>query len=157
MPSSHHAAFVAVTALMFSFSSPALAQGKVQVGILNCEVAGGTGFVFGSSKSLSCTFQRPGPDEGYSGTISKFGVDIGQTSKSVIQWAVLAPGNDIPSGALAGTYGGVSGEATVGVGLGANVLVGGLQNSIALQPLSVQAQQGLNFAAGIASLTLRRR
>ena len=129
----------------------------MQVGILNCEVAGGAGFIFGSSKSLHCVFQRPGPNEGYSGSIDKFGIDIGQTSKSVIQWAVFAPSKDMPRAALAGTYGGVTGEATIGVGLGANVLVGGLKNSIALQPISIQAQQGLNFAAGIATLTLRPR
>ena len=35
------------------------------------------------------------------------------------------------------------------------MLVGGSDNSIALQPLSVQGQLGLNLAAGLESLELR--
>ncbi|MEZ5845051.1 MAG: DUF992 domain-containing protein [Hyphomicrobiaceae bacterium] len=147
----------AVAASLIAASEPARSQPAVQIGMLNCEVAGGAGFVLGSSKPLTCLLQRPGPDESYTGSIDKIGIDIGQTSKTVIQWAVLAASKDIPRGALAGTYGGLTGEATIGVGLGANVLVGGLKNSIALQPVSVQAQQGLNLAAGIATLTLRSR
>lgn len=42
----------------------------------------------------------------------------------------------------------------VGLGVGANVLVGGSQNNITLQPLSVEGMQGLNVAAGIGILTL---
>jgi hypothetical protein len=67
---------------------------------------------------------------------------------------VFAPSAAVPSGALAGEYGGVSGEATLGVGIGANALLGGSAKTIALQPLSVQTQQGLSIAAGVASLTL---
>ena len=37
-------------------------------------------------------------------------------------------------------------SATVGVGLGANVLVGGSGNSIALQPVSIEGTTGLNVA-----------
>ena len=69
-------------------------------------------------------------------------------------WAVFAPGR-INRGALAGSYGGASAQATIGVGLGANVLVGGFKRTIALQPLSIQGQKGLNIAAGIAGLSLR--
>jgi hypothetical protein len=131
-------------------------QSRVEVGVLNCRVAGGLGFVFGSTKSLDCVFQRPGRDERYSGSISKFGIDLGGTQAGVIGWAVFAPTSVVPDGALAGGYGGVSGEATVGVGVGANALVGGSNKTISLQPLSVGAQQGLNIAAGIAALELRR-
>jgi hypothetical protein len=59
------------------------------------------------------------------------------------------------AGALAGEYVGVDASVTVGAGLGANALVGGLKRSIALQPLSVEAQSGVALAAGIASLKLR--
>jgi hypothetical protein len=100
---------------------------------------------------------RQGADDRYSGTINKFGIDIGTTTKSVVSWAVFAPTAALKNGALAGSYGGVSGEATVGVGVGANALVGGSNKTIVLQPLSVQAQQGLNIAAGIAALELRAR
>jgi hypothetical protein len=142
-------------ALLATASGPATAQSRIEVGVLNCTVAGGTGFVFGSTKSLSCVLNRPGRDERYSGTISKFGIDIGKTTTSVISWAVFAPTANLPNGALDGDYAGIAGEATVGAGLGANALVGGSNKTISLQPLSVQAQQGLNIAAGVASLQLK--
>lgn len=128
----------------------------VEVGVLNCTVQGGAGFVFGSSKDLDCTFKGAnGGTEHYYGSISKFGIDLGFTNKSKIVWTVFAPSADVPEGALAGKYGGVSAEATVGLGVGANALVGGSHESIALQPLSVQGQEGLNIAVGVSQLKLR--
>ena len=132
----------------------AQAQSRVESGMLTCNVAGGAGFIFGSSKALTCAFEGPGYREVYSGTIDKFGVDLGFTNESRIAWGVFTPTNQPGPGALSGRYSGVSGEATAGVGLGANVLVGGSGNSIALQPVSLQAQTGLNVAAGITSITL---
>jgi len=70
-------------------------------------------------------------------------------------WHVLAPTNVVGPGALAGGYGGVSAGAAVGLGLAANALIGGLNNSFALQPVSVERQTGLNVYAGITSLELR--
>jgi hypothetical protein len=139
-------------------ASPALAKSGTKVGMLTCNVAGGVGLIIGSSKSVDCSFQPSGGGkvEGYEGSIGKLGVDIGITGKTVIAWAVFAPGK-VNKGALAGHYAGATAEATVAVGLGANVLVGGSDKSIALQPLSVQAQTGLNIAAGIASLRLERK
>jgi hypothetical protein len=126
----------------------------VNIGALSCHVSGGVGFIFGSSKDLSCIFKHPdGTTERYHGDINKYGVDIGFTTESEIIWGVFAPGSVGP-GALAGHYGGVTGEAEVGVGLGANVLLGGSNKQIALQPLSVTGGVGLNVAAGIASITL---
>lgn len=131
---------------------------KIQVGILNCTVFGGTGFIIGSSKDLTCTFKgADGSRDRYAGTIRKFGIDIGTTNQSYITWAVFAPSTKVPFGALAGSYGGISAEATLGAGFGANALIGGFEESVALQPLSVQTQSGLNIAAGIASLDLRAR
>ncbi|HXF53745.1 MAG TPA: DUF992 domain-containing protein [Hyphomicrobiaceae bacterium] len=156
----HYVKPIAVLTLAVGLWQPgaALAQtSRVEAGVLNCTVSGGTGFIVGSTKSLSCIFDRPGPDERYSGTINKFGIDVGTTTKSVLSWAVLAPTATLKNGALAGSYGGVSGEATVGVGVGANALIGGSNKTIVLQPLSVQAQQGLNIAAGVAALELRLR
>jgi len=127
----------------------------VEVGVLNCRMAGGAGYVVGSTKEISCVFDRPGRDERYVGTISKLGIDVGATSMGNLAWGVVAPTNRIGRGALAGNYGGVSGEATVGVGVGVNALVGGSERSIVLQPVSVQTQEGLNIAAGVASLELR--
>ena len=134
----------------------AKAQSAVEIGILNCTVAGGIGFIFGSSKDMSCRFEHPGGIERYSGTISKFGLDIGITGKAYMKWAVLAPRTNLQPGALEGNYGGATAEATAGLGIGANALVGG-GNSITLQPVSVQGQTGLNVAAGIASMKLRYR
>jgi hypothetical protein len=128
---------------------------RVEVGVLTCTAASSMGFVVGSTRELRCRFNRQGKDEFYTGTIQKFGLDLGTTQKAQIAWAVLAPTANLPPRSLVGSYGGVSAEATVGVGVGANALIGGSAKSIVLQPLSVQSQQGLNIAAGVASLQLR--
>lgn len=131
--------------------------GGIEIGTLSCNVAGGVGLIIGSSKGMKCVFSPAGggPSEGYSGSIDKLGVDIGFTNKSRIIWTVFAASSDVPRGALAGRYGGATAEATVGVGIGANALVGGLSNSFTLQPLSIQGQTGLNVAGGLARMTLR--
>ena len=147
---------VAVAATALLQSGPAAAQGGVRVGTLSCNVAAGWGFVFGSSKALHCTFA--GPDhrvEHYAGTISKFGVDIGYTQGGVLVWAVFAPTTNLAPGSLAGSFGGATASATVGVGAGANVLVGGSNRTISLQPVSIEGNTGLNVAAGIGAITLR--
>jgi len=138
--------------------APAQATGRVEVGVLTCHVAAGMGYVFGSSKSMDCTFKHlNGAVEGYTGQINKFGIDIGRTKRTTIVWAVFAPSHEVPPGGLEGRYGGLSAEATAGVGLGANAMLGGFDKSIALQPFSAQAQEGLNFAAGIGSMVLDAR
>ena len=130
--------------------------GGVRVGTLVCDVAGGIGLIVTSQRRMACRFDRAGgPDEAYAGVIRRFGLDIGATGRAGMVWAVFAPSRDrVRPGALAGTYAGVSGEATLGAGLGANVLVGGGRRSFTLQPLSIQGQTGLNLAAGVASLEL---
>jgi Protein of unknown function (DUF992) len=138
-----------------SWATPSFGASGVKVGVLNCTVQGGVGLIFGSKKSMNCIFKRSGGgSENYTGSVSKIGVDIGVTKKSYISWAVFAPGK-VNRGALAGRYAGGSAEATLGLGLGANVLIGGSKDSIALQPLSVQGQAGLNLAVGIAGLRLK--
>ena len=135
---------------------PAHAQGGVQVGTLTCNVSGGWGFVFGSSKAVRCSLSHPGgPPEHYAGSINKFGVDIGYTQGGVLVWGVFAPTANLAPGALTGNYVGATGSATVGVGAGANVLVGGSNRTISLQPLSIEGNTGLNVAAGIGSISLR--
>lgn len=132
---------------------------RVEIGVLNCIVEGGAGFIFGSSKDLSCTFEPAGDTAvkgRYFGAITKYGLDVGQTQSGVIAWGVLAPTTDrFRPGALAGNYLGVSAQATVGAGLGANALIGGSSETIALQPVSVSAQTGLNLALAIGQLELR--
>jgi hypothetical protein len=136
--------------------APAAAQGNVQVGTLTCNVSGGWGFVFGSSKAVRCIFARAGGrPEHYAGSINKFGVDIGYTQGGVLVWGVFAPSGGLAPGALSGNYVGATGSATVGVGAGANVLVGGSNRTISLQPVSIEGNTGLNVAAGIGSISLR--
>ncbi|MFT3987370.1 DUF992 domain-containing protein [Aestuariivirga sp.] len=131
------------------------AKGGVKVGVLNCTIDGGVGYIIGSSKGVKCTYKsNSGRVEAYKGSIGKLGVDIGVTGKAKVAWLVFAPGK-INSGALAGTYTGASAQATVIAGLGANVLVGGFKKTINLQPISIQGQTGLNVAAGVASLHLK--
>ena len=141
------ATFAAVTA--------AAAQ-RVQAGTLACDISGGIGFIIGSQRTLNCSFAPalPGPVEFYIGTLTKLGVDIGATSGGSMVWVVYAP-TSRPAGALAGSYGGASAEASVVAGVGANVLIGGSNRTVELQPVSLQGQAGLNFAAGVAGIDLR--
>src|SRR5258707_13634002 len=133
----------AALALALASSGPAAAQ-RIKAGMLNCDVSAGWGWVIGSVKSVSCLFtpDLPGPQEAYVGSISKFGVDIGATGRQHMAWGVYAEtwGG---RGALAGDYAGPTGQGTVAVGLGANVLVGGSNGTVALHPLSRTGQTGL--------------
>jgi hypothetical protein len=147
---------IAATALLATFATAPAMAGGIKVGVLTCRIEGGVGWIVGSSKDVDCTFKRAGGGrEHYEGSIGKLGIDIGATTDTVLAWAVFAPGK-LKKGSLKGTYTGASAEATVGLGLGANALVGGFRQSINLQPLSLQAQTGLNVAAGVASLHLRK-
>ena len=147
----------AATAAFVAAAAPALAQGGVKVGSLRCEVSGGLGLIITSTKEMECVFTNArGRREHYFGKISKFGLDIGGTTRGVLAWDVFAPTDGPRRGALAGDYAGVAASATAGVGAGANALVGGSDRSFTLQPLSIQVQSGLNLSAGVASLTLRR-
>jgi hypothetical protein len=141
------AAAIAVTTL------PAQAGG-IKVGVLKCRIEGGAGWIIGSSKEADCTFKGVGGRrEHYKGSLSRLGIDVGVTTDTVLGWIVFAPGK-LKKGSLKGGYTGVGAEATPGVGIGANVMVGGFRQSINLQPISVQGQVGLNVSAGIANLTL---
>jgi hypothetical protein len=143
-------------AIAFGSAGPASAQ-WAKAGVLNCDVSAGWGFIIGSSKSVACVFtpDRPGPTEFYVGNIGKFGLDLGATGAQNMIWGVFSSTTWPGPGALAGNYAGVTGQATVAVGLGANVLLGGSNSTIALQPVSVTGQVGLNIAAGVAELQLR--
>jgi len=134
---------------------PADAQPRrVQLGTLACSISAGVGMIVASQRNVSCNFQPDGgPPEAYTGTLTRVGVDVGFTSGGAMVWGVFADTNRY-AGMLTGTYAGATAEATVAAGLGANVLVGGSNHSVALQPLSVQGQVGLNVAAGVGALEL---
>ena len=149
--------FITSAALVLAaLTGSAQAQERIQAGSLTCDVSAGIGLIIGSQRNVSCTFtpSLPGPIEYYTGTISKLGVDIGVTGGGVMVWLVWSP-TTRPVGGLSGNYVGASAEASVVAGLGANALVGGSNRSVALQPLSVSGQVGLNIAAGVAGLELR--
>jgi hypothetical protein len=147
-------ALAALAAISLS-AVPASAEGGVKIGVLSCGIGSGAGFLITSSKEIDCVFKpsRGGKVERYSGVIRRLGIDIGVTDQSSLVWAVFAPGK-VKRGSLEGYYAGVSAEATVAVGLGANVLVGGFKRSLNLQPVSIQAQTGLDIAATITGLQL---
>ena len=147
--------FAAAALAASVLASPALAE-RAKVGELRCEVSGGLGLIITSSKELECRFHSArGGAEMYHGRINKFGLDLGGTDRGVLVWDVYASTEGPLRHALTGDYSGVGASATVGVGVGANALVGGSNREFSLQPLSVQAQTGLDIAAGVSSITLR--
>ena len=147
-------AVLGAAALVMAFGTPAAAQERVQAGTLECSLSSGIGMVVASQRNIACNFKpNGGPPEAYAGTMSRIGLDIGITGGGAIIWAVFTTTN-LYSGILTGTYVGASAEMSIAAGLGANVLVGGSNRAVALQPLSVQGQVGLNIAAGVSQLEL---
>jgi hypothetical protein len=145
---------IAIAALVAPIAS-ANALPPVRAGILQCQGGQNVGFVVGSVTSFECVFQSEGRrPEPYIATVRRYGVDLGFTEQTRFSWAVNAPTGRVGRGDLAGNYGGVGANASVGIGGGGNFLVGGPANSYALQPISVQGQTGLNVAAGIADIEL---
>ena len=146
---------VALAATLALFSTGAAAQG-VNAGLLECRGMGSTGFIIGSVHELECVFRTEYmPPVRYHGIVRKFGLDVGITEGSLLAWGVVAPTARIGPGDLAGNYGGVTAGAAFVVGAGANALVGGSGNTIALQPVSIEGQAGINVTLGVASLELR--
>ena len=146
----------AVAAITLLTAGAAQAETRVQVGVLTCTVDPGIGFIIGSSKDMTCKFRRDGHKaETYQGNIKKLGIDIGVTGVTQIAWLVFSASNTkYGKGSLNGTYVGGSAEATFGVGLGGNWLIGGSRKGYALQPWSIQGQVGLNYSVAFAGLTL---
>ena len=144
-------------ALLIGVGAAHAAERRVQVGVLSCDAEPSVGLIIGSSKGLDCAFKRRGHrTEYYSGNLSKLGLDLGMTRRTHIEWLVFAAADtNVSRRSLAGRYVGGSAEATLGVGLGATWLIGGSRRSFALQPVSVQAQTGLNVSFALSGLTLR--
>ena len=146
----------AATATLAAAIAHAQQPARVQVGILECRGGASIGFIVGSVTNLGCVLRVDGmPEDRYIATIRKVGIDLGITQESALAWGVFAPVARLGPGDLSGNYVGAQGSATLGVGVGGNVLIGGSDNTIALQPLSVQGQVGVNIAAGLESLELR--
>jgi len=152
-------AAVAAMLIPITGSSAIAQETTIRAGTLTCEGQGGIGLIIGSKERLLCTYTPAdgGPGRGYFGTITKLGLDLGIKGKSVIVWGVLASSSEIPADALVGRFAGVAADASLGLGAGAQVLVGGTQKSLVLQPLSVKGSVGINIAVGVAGLRLDPR
>jgi hypothetical protein len=138
-------------------SALAAEDGKLELGYLECELTRDTGNVLVSEQSYSCLFEPADgdrPAEVYTATSDKVGIDLSKTETETVRWAVLAAGYPEQFGALAGDYGGVSADVSLGVGAGAKVLVGGFEDTITLQPLSVSTQEGYGLSLAIESLDM---
>ena len=148
------ATMVAVTV---AGSAPAVSQATIKAGTLTCRGGEGVGLILGSKKTYECSYVSASGRhaEDYVASISKIGLDIGFTKESVIVWTVLSSIDRLADRALEGNYVGASADAALGVGGGANVLVGGSNDTIVLQPLSLEGQTGLNLAVGISEMKLR--
>ena len=152
---------LATFALGVVFAEQATAQSWTQVGTLSCRVDPNIGFIIVGHQPMQCVYtQAPNaipqvPPQSYDGALSTIGVALGVSTGSVLGWAVFAPTAGVPAGALAGEYVGVSADFGLGLGAGANVLVGGSNRTIALQPLSLQGSTAINVIAGVSSLKLR--
>ena len=155
-PRMRHVSAALLTAFLLS-TAPASAQGNtVRQGVLTCRISASVGLLVGSRQRLRCQFRsESGRTQKYIGTIGRLGFDIGFTAGGVMAWAVLASTPTIPSGALAGEFVGASGDISAGLGVGANLLVGGTRKSVLLQPLSVEGQVGVNLALGVARMKLK--
>ncbi|WP_271899456.1 DUF992 domain-containing protein [Candidatus Phyllobacterium onerii] len=129
---------------------------SVQVGTLACDVSQGIGMIVVEKQKLSCTFKphKGGKTDNYTGSIDEYGVAVGEVASGHLIWGVVAANSGLPAGALAGAYAGVRANASVGPGAGANILVGGTGKAYSLQPISVEGQEGINFAGGVATVTL---
>lgn len=148
--------FLLAASMVAALAGAVHAQDRVQVGVLECRGGASIGFVVGSVTNLGCVLRIEGvPEDRYIATIRKVGLDLGITQETALAWAVYAPVNRLGPGDLSGNYAGAQGSASLGVGAGGNMLVGGSNNTIALQPLSLQGQVGINVAAGLESLELR--
>jgi hypothetical protein len=142
-----------IVALAASIST---AQAATEIGVLECRAGPRLGLIVGGFQRMKCVFKpKVGVVQQYTATEGRIGLDIGITASTVMVWAVFAPSANLQPGALAGRYAGVSGDIALGLGVGANALIGGSSRSIALQPLSLEGQIGVSVAAGVTGLTLR--
>jgi len=146
----------ALTLPMIFGTSGAAFAARLAVGSLACTAGESGGVIVMTDQALDCVFQPSdgGEPQQYVGEVRKFGLDVGVTGGTQIQWLVLADESDWDPSALGGNYLGVSADASLGIGVGVNVLLGGTNGSIVLQPVSIQEEVGVDIAVGITDLQL---
>jgi hypothetical protein len=147
----------AASALLLAVLTTAAKADNVQAGFLHCDVSAGVGLFFTEKQAMNCVFKPlgGGPEDFYTGNIQEVGIALGGTEKGVLIWSVLSAQKGVPAGALAGKYTGLGANASVGVGGGENVLLGGNNQAFMLQPASYEGQVGLNLAVGVTTITLQ--
>jgi hypothetical protein len=151
-------AVLALVAILFAPASAQVPKSWTQVGMLRCKLNPSIGFIIAGHQSMECRFVSSSPNippQAYEGALNTVGIDIGISAGGVLGWAVLAPTGGIPAGALAGEYVGASGDIGIGLGAGANVLIGGSARTVALQPVSLEGSVAVDVALGVSALKLR--
>ena len=138
----------------------AMARGGIEIGVLSCNSVEGTrrNLLIHSTVDVRCVFKTAEGEESYTGeTGIGLGVDLNWNRTETTHFVVLGGTSDTRPGAhsLAGTYVGGKVSATVGVGGGAGVLVGGGAKNISLQPLAIEGSTGLGVAGGLGYLILK--
>jgi hypothetical protein len=136
------------------------ANSRIYIGSLTCNIAGGTGYVLGSSKSMDCVFlANDGVHSAqYTGTINKVGIDIGYTKAVHTIWRVYSLGSNRGPRDLSGTYvGEQTSVVAAGSQAGGNWLYGGPNAEIGMVASGIVKDAGYNLATGIAEMNLKLR
>ena len=134
-------------------------EGGVEFGILTCKKIPGTYeyYLIHSTVSVDCVFSHPEGEEHYSGRAGiGLGLDLNWKHTEDMAYSVIGGSADVRPSAygLSGTYLGGRISATIGVGGGVAILIGGGDQSFSLQPLALEVNSGLGAAAGIGYLSL---
>jgi hypothetical protein len=149
-------ALAVTAAALIASSAPSFAQTRIQVGTLVCNLGTTIGMIVGSRQRMTCLFHKNNGDiENYSGTFTRLGLDVGIVGAGRMAWTVFSRTRGVGPRALVGSYVGAAADASLSIGGGGNILVGGTRRSIMLQPVSLQIQTGINLAVGVGRLQLR--
>ena len=152
----------AALSVAFAAFLPPVQQARAdasKIGTLECFVDAGGSYIVGASTDVSCVLYGRNDEalENYVGELKKYGVDIGFTEETLLAWDVfVATGKAYTPGSLAGGFAGATANASIAFGLGASILIGGLSESFALQPVQIARQKGINIAIGITRMQLRQ-
>ena len=150
------ASIAILTAVVALGATEASAQSRTRAGVLTCNVAGGIGLILGSQKATVCIFDpRRGRNERYTGVIRKFGLDIGATQRACHQMGGVLRRQSCARLACRHLCGGKRRGDRRRWARRECARSAGNNRTVALQPLSVSGQTGLNFALGVGDLELR--
>lgn len=131
----------------------------LRLGVLTCRTVPGTGIslFIHSVVDVECEIRHSGIEDHYVGQAGiALGLDLRWQRNETTRWTVLAAASFLhePRGFLAGRFVGPKASLTLGGGAGVEVLFGGGERQIALQPIGVQTSTGAGVAGGIGYLYL---